>query len=502
MPADPHPASSALAYTSATQILAALTSGETTSATVVSALLSRIAAVDAADSDVALRSVLAVSDDAMAIARERDQQRARGEVLGPLHGLPVLIKDNVEAVGLPGTAGATSLAGRPVTRDAELVTHLRNSGAIIIGATNLSQWANIRSSHSSSGWSAVGGLTGNPWALDRSAGGSSSGSGAAVAAGLAPFAVGTETDGSIVCPASLNGVVGIKPTVGSVSTKGVVPISASQDSPGPLARNVHDAAMLLDVLRGDMNGTLATVAQLAAAEADSLGLRIGVLRNYRSNHPATDALFDEVAEKLRAAGFDISDSDAPAPTPAVGQDELAVLLHELVDDLSAHLHNRGGDGPTNLAEVIAHEKAHAETEMPWFGHDLLEQAAATGGRQHDAYAAARKRNLAWALDECLLPALSQHTVLIAPSYAPAWKIDLTNGDQGLASPVTRPAAIAGLPIGCLPMGLVNGLPVGLALIAARDDEVSLIHAMARIEVALANAGVPQFRPRFAAARRG
>jgi len=502
MHADPHLASSNLAYTSAAASLDALAAGETTSEALVSILLSRIAQVDAPDSQIALRSILAINSDALATARERDEQRSRGELLGPLHGLPVLIKDNIEAVGLPGTAGATSLSNRPVTHDAELVQHLRKSGAIILGATNLSQWANIRSSHSSSGWSAVGGLTGNPWSLDRSAGGSSSGSGAAVAAGLAPVAVGSETDGSIVCPASLNGVVGIKPTVGSVSGRGVIPISASQDSPGPLARSVQDAALLLDVLRGDMSGTLFAVANEATSDKPGANVRIGALRNYRSGHPATDALFESVVAALHDAGFAISESDAPTPPPAVGQDELVVLLHELVDDLSAHLRSRGPGGPMSLAEVIEHEKAHAGVEMPWFGHDLLEKAAASGGRANEKYAGARSRNLAWALDECLLPALENNDVLIAPSYAPAWKIDLTNGDQGLASPVTRPAAIAGFPIGCLPMGIINGLPVGLAFIAGRDQEAVLVRAMAQVEAALALQGPRYLRPTFAAARRG
>ncbi len=210
----------------------------------VEVLLGRVSALDAPGSPTALRSVLALSESALAEARACD----RADPVGPLHGVPVLVKDNIEVAGMPSTAGATSLAGRPATRDAPLVSRLRDAGAVILGTANLSEWANIRSARSTSGWSAVGGLTGNPWALDRNAGGSSSGSGAAVAAGLVPLSIGTETDGSITCPASLNGVVGIKPTVGSVPTEGVVPISASQDSPGPMARTVDEVALLLEVL--------------------------------------------------------------------------------------------------------------------------------------------------------------------------------------------------------------------------------------------------------------
>jgi amidase len=217
-----------------------------TAEALVEVLLGRVSALDAPGSPTALRSVLAVSDGALSEARACD----RTDPIGPLHGVPVLVKDNIEVAGLPSTAGATSLAGRPATRDAPLVQRLRHAGAVILGTANLSEWANIRSARSTSGWSAIGGLTGNPWALDRNAGGSSSGSGAALAAGLAPLAIGTETDGSITCPASVNGVAGIKPAVGAISTEGVVPISASQDSPGPMARTVDEVALLLEVLTG------------------------------------------------------------------------------------------------------------------------------------------------------------------------------------------------------------------------------------------------------------
>lgn len=491
---DPHEPSAQIAALDATDLAESLAQGETTSVAAISALLERITTIDSPGTNIALRSVLAVEAGALEVAHERDSERAQGKLRGALHGIPVLIKDNIEAVGLPGTAGATSLAGRPVAQDSPIAERLREAGAVIIGATNLSEWANIRSPHSSSGWSAVGGLTGNPWALDRSAGGSSSGSGAAVAAGLAPLAVGTETDGSIVCPSSLNGLVGIKPTVGAVPTKGVVPISHSQDSPGPMARSVRDAAALLEVLSG--------ISGLSQAAADTTTeLRIGVLKNYRSGHPATDALFDAVVQSIAGAGIAVGESDAVAPDGAVGGDELTVLLCELRDGLNSYLPNRAGEGPRNIADVIAHEQTHAHAELVHFGHEFFIQAAATDGCQSEDYRNARTRNLNWAVTQCLEPGIDGWDVLIAPSYAPAWKIDLVNGDQALASPVTRPAAIAGWPIACVPMGLIEGLPVGLAIIARPKAEVTLVRAAAEIERRLA-LPVAARRPSFTHARRG
>ena len=273
---DPHPASATLARSTLVDLSRALDEGHLSSVDLAEALLARIAAIDAAGSDIALRSVLALADDALETAESRDGERAAGHIRGPLHGVPVLVKDNIEAVGLPGSAGSLALADRAVVADAPLVARLRDAGAIILGSTNLSEWANFRSPNSTSGWSAMGGLTGNPWALDRSAGGSSSGSGAAVAAGLAPFAIGTETNGSITCPAALNGVVGLKPTVGSVPTVGVVPISASQDVPGPLARTVLDTAIVYEVISGRRD------CVEACAPAPAASLTVGVVEAWLS----------------------------------------------------------------------------------------------------------------------------------------------------------------------------------------------------------------------------
>ena len=435
------------------------------------ALLERVERLDRAGSPTALRSVLAVSETAPAEARARDERSSDAR----LHGIPVLVKDNIEVAGMPSTAGSTALAGRPPRADAPLVRRLREAGAIILGTTNLSEWANIRSARSTSGWSAVGGLTANPWALDRSPGGSSSGSGAALAAGLAPLAIGTETDGSITCPASLNGVTGIKPTVGSVPTQGIVPISASQDSPGPMARTVDDVALLLEVLMS-RTGIVERVGR------GITGLHIGVARTWRTGHPATDELFDWTVGRLVAAGTTVHDVAAAVPSAAVDEDELTVLLCELVDGLAAYLPTRGDQGPQDLAEVIAYEKDHATVELAHFGHDLFERAAELGGSGTDAYRSARARNLAWALGTCLEPAFAGIDALVAPTYGPAWKSDLVlGGHPTVASPITTAPSIAGWPIATTPMGLVEDLPVGFGVIGRPGSEALLLAVCRAVE---------------------
>jgi amidase len=472
-----------------------LRSGATSSTAIVDSLLDRIATLDAPGTEVSLRSVLAVAEGARDDAARADDERARGGSLSALHGIPVVVKDNVEAVGLPGTAGATSLVGRHVSVDAPLVQRLRSAGMVVLAATNLSEWANFRSSRSTSGWSAVGGLTANPYRLDRSAGGSSSGSGAAVAARLAPIAVGTETDGSITCPSSLNGLAGLKPTVGTIPTAGVVPIAASQDSPGPMARSVPDVAALYEVLAG-RDGV---VARLDAGVRE---LKVGVARTLLTSHPGTDACFEAALLVLERTGVLLADVPYPSAPGEVDEDELTVLLCEVADDLSTYLAGRGGEGPRSLAEVVAHEKAHADVELAYFGHELFERAIATGGRRSESYGPARERNLAWATGTCLATALRDADVVVAPSYGPAWKTDLTLGGHPAAySGICSAPSIAGWPIATVPMGLVDGLPVGLALVGRPGSEPVLLAAAAAFESGLGLLADGAFEPTYLPAQR-
>lgn len=464
-----------IGFATARDLIGQLASSQISSTELTDALTQRVINID--DCEDGLKSVLAISAD----AKEQAQAQA-GE--GILKGLPVFIKDNIEAIGLPATAGSLALAGRAVKRDASVVTQLREAGATVLGSTNLSEWANMRSPKSTSGWSAVGGLTANPWNYAHSAGGSSSGSGAAVAAGLIPFAVGTETDGSIVCPASLNGVVGIKPTVGTVSAKYVVPISSSQDVPGPIARNVADAALLLDVLSG---------LDTQSALTDNSRLRVGVVRQWLTGHDETNALFSNTVSLLAKSGIDCIPIDVPADPEQANNDEGIVLLHELHDDLTAYLAARPGQGVSSLSDVVAFNQDNAEGELNYFGQELLEAALASGGR-NATYFEARARNLSWAAREVLGPALEEVDVLIGVPYAPAWLSRLGEGDDyANASWMTSPAAIAGWPIASVPMGLVNGLPVGLGLVARALDEKGLVRALARIESVIGhNDLVPNF----------
>jgi amidase len=492
---DPHPPTAHLVTATAAALADDLAAGRTTSAELTRALLDRIAAVD--DAGPELRAVLAVSSDALDQAAALDAERAAGALRGPLHGIPVLVKDNIEAVGLPGTAGSLSLAGRFVERDSPLVASLRAAGLVVLGATNLSEWANMRSPHSASGWSGVGGLTGNPWALDRSAGGSSSGSGAALAAGLAPLAIGTETDGSITCPSSLNGVVGLKPTVGLLPTDGIVPLAASQDSPGPMARSVRDVALLLDALTG-------STAYSSAPGTRPLGsITLGVADGWRSGHDATEALFDTVLAQLSSAGATVG-AVVVEPAGTAGRQELDVLLCELKDGLDRYLAARPGEGVRSLSDVIAFDEAHPDLELAHFGHEFLVRADATGGVEDPVYAEARAGCLRWAVEEMLEPAFDGDLapdLLIAPAYAPAWKSDLTFGDHfvGGGNASTAPS-LAGWPVLCLPMGLAGELPVGLVLIGRPGSESLLLAAGHAIEEELGLVGtqVPTWTP----ARRG
>ena len=422
--------------------------------------------------DPHLRSVLAVDPTAIDQARRIDAQGWRGQ----LSGMPVLLKDNIEAAGpLPTTAGSLALANNVTNRDAPLVARLRAAGAVILGKTNLSEWANIRSDNSISGWSAIGGQTRNPYALDRNACGSSSGSGAAVAAGLVRMAVGTETDGSVTCPASINGIVGLKPTVGLVSRTHVVPISSSQDTPGPMTLTVREAAMMLTAMAGSDPADPATRESDRrktdfAARLDPVSLRgkrIGVMR-FASGF-GTDEVFARALGVLRAQGATLveikqfDDKD-------IGENEFAVLLTELKATLSDYLKSSPAPIPVrSLADVIAFNKAHAAQEMPLFAQETFEKAQATKGLSDAAYKKARATSLRAAGPNGIDRMLKAHNLdaLVGPTMPPAWKIDAVNGDQISGGGAGSLAAVAGYPHLTVPMGLVKGLPVGLSFIGPK-----------------------------------
>ena len=424
--------------------------------------LSKIAEIDA--SGYQLNSVLAVTQDLIF-----------NEVDGPLAGVPILIKDNIEALGLPATAGSLALAETPVVRDSTIAKRLRAAGATIIGSTNLSEWANIRSGKSTSGWSAVGGLTANPWKHEHSAGGSSSGSGAAVGAGIVSMAVGSETDGSIVCPASLNGCVGIKPTVGSIPRDAMIPISASQDTPGPMAQSVAQVALLLEVLTGK--------GGYQSAVNDSSEIRIGVVKEWVTENPGTNQLFQDLVSKL-SKQIKVVEISLPSPNDQEGESEFKVLMHELNEDLASYLATREGARVKTLQDVVDFNLANKDSELQHFGQEYFDMALKLGGRNSD-YQKLRSENLDWAVNKVLTPAFEKFDILIGETYAPAWKSNLGGGDDyGSASWISMAPAIAGTPIGALPMGLVDGLPVAVGVVARANQEERLIQAMALIEKTL------------------
>jgi amidase len=443
------------------------------SESLVRSSLEKIEEID--QSGYKLNSVLALSESAITDSEAFDRN---GKDL-PLQGLPILIKDNIEALGLPATAGSTALLNTPVIKDSTIASRLRNAGAIIIGATNLSEWANIRSTKSTSGWSAVGGLTANPWLHGRSAGGSSSGSGAAVAAGLTQWAIGSETDGSIICPASLNGCVGIKPTGGSIPRDGMIPISSSQDTPGPMTQTVSQAALLLDVLT-EKNEYLALANQKNS-------LTVGVVKQWISDDTKIAQLFEDSIKKLESSGFKIVEVELTPPADKDHEDELFVLLYELAEGLRKYLPGRKNARISNLREIVNFNLENSEVELKHFGQELFDLALEYEFKNSE-YQEARKRNFAWA-EKTLSEGLSSVDVLIGCTYGTAWESNLETGDkyEG-ATWITTAPAIAGTPIGTIPMGLVDGLPIGLGFVSGRNAENKLISAMSQAEKSL-NIGV-------------
>jgi len=449
-----------------------------------------------------LLAVIATDPTAMAQAAERDRERAGGRLRGPLHGVPVLIKDNIETRDQPTTAGSLALAGNHTGRDAPLVARLREAGLVMVGKANLSEWANFRSERSSSGWSAVGGQARNPHDPARSPCGSSSGSAVAVAAGMVPLAVGTETDGSIVCPAAVNGIVGIKPTVGLVSRRGIVPIAHSQDTAGPMATNMRDATYLLMAMTAHDPADPASPREpgrfgrdyAAALKLEGLrGKRIGVVRSLAGFHEGVDARFGQAISDLRSAGAEIIDQLSFPEEPAgLADAAYEVLLYEFKHDLNAYLAGLpGAAGALRLPDLIEFNLLHAEAEMKWFQQEVFLQAQVRGDLQSQAYldALALTQDYSRGGIDGLLQAHALD-LLVSPTDAPAWVIDLVVGDRFLGGSSSMPAR-AGYPHITVPMGFVHGLPVGLSFYGAAYSEEVLIEAAYAYEQATGHARPPQ-----------
>lgn len=483
------------------EMSAAMAAGTLTSLRLVDKYLVRIRRLDR---PLDLRSVIEVNPRARTIAKRRDLERKNGELRGPLHGIPILLKDNIDtAEDMATTAGSLALADSKPAADATMVTKLEAAGAVILGKANLSEWANFRSTQSSSGWSAVGGACRNPYVLDRNPCGSSSGSGVAVSANLAAAALGTETDGSIVCPASANGLVGIKPTVGLTSRAGVVPISRTQDTIGPMGRTVADAAAVLGALTGVDERDSATADSAGNSHTDYTafldpeglsGARIGVARQLFINSPETSAIMERVIGELAGHGAVVID---PVEFPSFDEfssssAEFDVLLLEFKTDLALYLEGRVG-GPKTLAEVIEFNEANADDEMVWFGQELFEIAEARGGIDDPDYApalaASRRISRAEGLDAVLDS--NNLDAIIAPTNSPAWPTDLLNGDHFLGGSSSY-AAMAGYPLVTVPMGSSFGLPVGISFMGRQWSEPTLIKVASGFEAKLGAREAPQF----------
>ncbi|HSS68045.1 MAG TPA: amidase family protein [Nocardioidaceae bacterium] len=438
----------------------------TTSRQAVEAALARISEVDGD-----LRAVCTPNDAALDTADALDREAADGRSRGPLHGQPIVLKDNIDTSDLLTTAGSLALADRPPPHDAPVVERIRAAGMVVVGKANLSEWANIRDAASTSGWSAYGGLTRNPYGLNRSAGGSSAGSGSAVAGRLVPFAVGTETDGSITCPAAFNGCVGIKPTVGLIPAEGIVPISHSQDTAGPMALTVHEAAQLLDVMSA--TDDFASHAQ----DGRLTGKRVGVPRAmYWGYSAAADAAAERAVALLAAEGAEIVDgTDLEAMAGFDDEHELIVLLSELRAGLAAYLPTRGGDGPQTLQDVVDFNRANDDRELAHFGQGFFEMALTMPEVGSPDYEAARAACLAKGRDEGIDRVLREHELdaLLTPAYAPAIPIDLVNPEHHWGS-CTQPAAMAGYPLVTVPSDLAGGLPVAVTFWGTAGSEATLI----------------------------
>jgi amidase len=480
-----------------------MAAGTRTSRQITEAYLQRIEALDRQGPE--LRSVIETNPEALEIAAALDAERKAKGPRGPLHGIPVLVKDNIDTSDkMTTTAGSLALEGSIPPKDSHVARKLKEAGALILGKANLSEWANFRSTRSISGWSGRGGQCRNPYALDRNPCGSSSGSGVAVSASLAPIAVGTETDGSIVCPSTTCGIVGIKPTVGLVSRAGIIPISHTQDTAGPMARTVADAAALLTSLAGSDPRDPATREAdrmredyTRVLDADGLrGARIGVARNMAGFHPDTDRLFDEAIAEMKRRGAEVVDPTDVPGIKELGDPEFEVLLFEFKAGLEAYFASLGPKARVKtMAELIAFDEQNREREMPYFGQEILLKAQAKGPLSSPEYKTALETCARLARKEGLDAVFEKHglTALVAPTGAPAWVVDPVSGDHFVGGNST-PAAVAGYPTVSVPMGFVFGLPVGLSFIGRAWSEPVLVKVAYAFEQATRHRRPPRFLP--------
>ncbi len=483
---------------SVSDLQTAMASGDLNAAILTKYYLNRIATLD--KDGPKLNSVIELNPEALEIAKRLDQERANGQLRGALHGIPVLIKDNIDTHDqMMTTAGSLALKGSVAAKDAFVVKKLREAGAIILGKTNLSEWANFRSSRSSSGWSSRGGQTQNPYVLGRSPCGSSSGSGVAAAANLCALAVGTETDGSIVCPSSVNGLVGLKPTLGLVSRSGIIPIAHSQDTAGPMTRSVKDAAILLSALSGyDETDPITQHASRNIRYEEHLdrnslkGKRLGIVRNLMGYHEEVDAVAEKSYETLRALGADLVNINMESKEK-LREVEFTVLLYEFKHGLNAYLSGLEGDFPKTLADIIDFNNKHSSEAMPFFKQELLIKAQATGSLEDETYQTALKRSKELAQQEGIDKALKEHKLdaLIAPTGGPAWTIDRVNGDRYLGSSSSL-AAVAGYPHITVPAGFIYNLPIGLSFFAEAFSESKLLSFAYAFEQASQARKVPAY----------
>jgi len=477
-------------------------SGECSARMIAETYLERVEAVD--KQGPGLNAIIELNPDALAIADALDAEREAKGPRGPLHGIPILLKDNIDTADrMMTTAGSLALTGSISPQDAYVAHRLRGAGAVILGKTNLSEWANFRSRYSTSGWSSRGGQTRNPYALDRNPCGSSSGSAVAVAANLCAAAIGTETDGSIICPSSANSIVGIKPTLGLVGRSGIIPIAHSQDTAGPMARTVGDAALLLgaltgidprDPVTGESRGKSFTDYTQFLDPDGMRGARIGVARNFFGFNEDVDQLMDKAIQVMRHLGAEIIDPANVATAEQLEDTELEVLLYEFKSDLNSYLANLGPSAPVHsLKDIIEFNERHWDAVMPYFGQDILLKAEGKGPLTGEVYINALSENHRLARTDGIDATLQQHQLdaIVAPSGGPPWLTDLVNGDHHSGGS-SSPAAVAGYPNITLPIGYIHGLPVGISFFAGSYQEPTLIKLAYAFEQATRVRQPPKF----------